>query len=72
MIWKHRKQCVFQGKSHNIVAILVHIIDEVSVWSSARTKDLSFLQISAPPPPADWCIGGVGCVGVMLYGVLSP
>jgi hypothetical protein len=49
MIWKHRKQCVFQGKSHNIVAILVHIIDEVSVWSSARTKDLSFLQISAPP-----------------------
>lgn len=29
--------------------ILLLSIDEVSVWSSDGVKDLSFLQISAPP-----------------------
>jgi hypothetical protein len=65
LIWKHRNQCVFRGKSPNIAVVLVAILDEVSVWSSARAKDLSFLQISGPS--ANWFIGVVLCEwGVLL------
>jgi hypothetical protein len=65
LIWKHINQCVFRGKSPNIVVVLVAILDEVSVWSSARAKDLSFLQISGPS--ANWFIGVVLCEwGVLL------
>jgi hypothetical protein len=68
LIWKHRNQCIFRGKSPNIVVVLVAILDEVSVWSSAKAKDLSFLQISGPS--ANWFIGVVlceGCVALMGF-----
>jgi hypothetical protein len=44
VIWKHRNDCVFNGKLPRLTSALVLAGEEIVAWSMARAKGLSLLS----------------------------
>jgi hypothetical protein len=49
VVWKHRNQCLFQGASPSVAAVLQVAREEALMWTLAGAKGLSLLQALRAP-----------------------
>jgi hypothetical protein len=48
ILWKHRNQCIFEGGSPSVAAVLEQVGEERRLWEMAGAKGLIFLAANLP------------------------